>query len=1082
MPGGGESSSDGGVGARQGDPGCAASTKPAALAALAVLLTIATVSVPAAAAAPPQRSPAHGPGELLSGPAHGAPAVAALGNDLDVAAARNDMTAAALRGLLLRDRTAWVDPTGHVHYVDPAPTRRPAAAPPEQAPYPYEQTFQLHSDEASDRVIYLDFDGHTVENTAWNFAYGIAPSHPAFDIDGNPGTFSDAERDVVQSVWQRVSEDYAPFDVDVTTEDPGQAAIERSDDTDLEYGTRALISPSSDAYFKICGGACGGVAYIGNFGTPGSSFFWQPAWIFPHALFNDAKYIAEAVSHEVGHNLGLQHDGRGTTPYYEGHAAWAPIMGAGYYRPIVQWSKGEYPSATNTQDDLAEISAHGLSRRTDDHGDSAYTAPTIGPATSPVEGAIGTRTDTDLFRFGLTCTGEVTVQAHPAPTSPDLDIALRLLSSTGTQLTVSNPASAGVTHDLAGGLSSGIVRSLDAGRYFIEVDGVGVYDPGSTGYSDYASLGTYTLDVDGCIAAPPGSPQSVTVTGDGENATASIAWSPPATHGDSPVTGYEVSVDGARVRTVGAAARSASFDALATEVEHTLSVRAVTALGVSPHVDRTVTMPRPLPGQASGVQGAAGLAQATITWAGPSNAFAAAVDGYRIQTYLGSSDTLVDQQFTDGSTFTWTQRGLTNAQPYTFDVTALHLTTMGPVSARSAPVTPTADAAVPGPPEQVAVVQNGQDPSATITWEPPASTGGSAITGYLIEVAGDGFGSNQNLNPAARSATFLDLPFNNELTFSISASNAQGSGPAAEQTITLVGNTVPDPPVDVTGDVDDATGLATLAWQPGGDGGSPITRYVVRINGPDAESRRLGPNARSAVFGPLAYDRDYTMTVRALNALGTGAPVAVVVRREQPTPEAPTGVTATPRDQSARVRWSPPANAEAAGVDGYRVRWFAGAAATPLGSVLVAVPRLATTITGLTNGSPYRFDVIALRGEVEGPPSARTPAVRPFGVPGAPQIGEASSGVAGGRITATARWSPPASSNGSPVTGYQVTALRIGPGGGVVGRTESPVLPASAVEREMRLPRVGRYAFTVRAINAAGPGEESARSGVVQGR
>jgi serralysin len=47
------------------------------------------------------------------------------------------------------------------------------------------------------------------------------------------------------------------------------------------------------------------------------------------------KYTAEAISHEVGHTLGLSHDGRITPSegYYAGHGSgdtgWAPIMGVG---------------------------------------------------------------------------------------------------------------------------------------------------------------------------------------------------------------------------------------------------------------------------------------------------------------------------------------------------------------------------------------------------------------------------------------------------------------------------------------------------------------------------------------------------------------------------------------------------------------------------------------------------------------------------------------------------------------------------------------------------------------------------------
>ena len=41
-----------------------------------------------------------------------------------------------------------------------------------------------------------------------------------FDQDGDPTTFSDGELSAIAGVWQRVAEDYAPFSVDVTTEEP----------------------------------------------------------------------------------------------------------------------------------------------------------------------------------------------------------------------------------------------------------------------------------------------------------------------------------------------------------------------------------------------------------------------------------------------------------------------------------------------------------------------------------------------------------------------------------------------------------------------------------------------------------------------------------------------------------------------------------------------------------------------------------------------------------------------------------------------------------------------------------------------
>lgn len=68
-------------------------------------------------------------------------------------------------------------------------------------------------------------------------------------------------------------------------------------------------------------------------------------------------------STELGHNMGLSHDGvkdpatgATTSGYYQGQGDWAPIMGVGYYKPTTQFSKGEYLNANQLQDDYNVIS------------------------------------------------------------------------------------------------------------------------------------------------------------------------------------------------------------------------------------------------------------------------------------------------------------------------------------------------------------------------------------------------------------------------------------------------------------------------------------------------------------------------------------------------------------------------------------------------------------------------------------------------------------------------------------------------------------------------------------------------------
>ena len=184
--------------------------------------------------------------------------------------------------------------------------------------------FKLHSRPGAPRLIVLDFTGHTTQGTAWNAASG-RPAQivtPAYDTDGNPSAFSDQERRNIIAIWRAVAEDYAAFDVDVTTEETEPATGAQLDLTDR--GTRAVIGGSSYDWY---GAGAGGVAYVGVFGNP----YYQPAFVFPAQLGSGyPKYVWEAASHEIGHNLGLSHDGTSTAGYYTGHANWAPIMGVRY--------------------------------------------------------------------------------------------------------------------------------------------------------------------------------------------------------------------------------------------------------------------------------------------------------------------------------------------------------------------------------------------------------------------------------------------------------------------------------------------------------------------------------------------------------------------------------------------------------------------------------------------------------------------------------------------------------------------------------------------------------------------------------
>jgi hypothetical protein len=147
----------------------------------------------------------------------------------------------------------------------------------------------------------------------------------------------------------------------------------------------------------------------------------------------------------------------------------------------------------------------------------------------------------------------------------------------------------------------------------------------------------------------------------------------------------------------------------------------------------------------------------------------------------------------------------------------------------------------------------------------------------------------------------------------------------------------------------------------------------------------------------------------------------------------------------------------------------AGAAATSL------------VVTGLTNQTAYRFQVLATNSAGDGPFSGLSNIVTPTSgatVPGPPNIGAATQGAAGGALSAVAHWTPPASTGGSPITGYQVIALRMSSAAAdavVLSSQTSRVLRQGVRQYDFTLTE-GNFRFQVVAINAAGTGPPSARS------
>lgn len=320
-------------------------------------------------------------------------------------------------------------------------------------------------------TLYLDFDGQLVTATSWNWDGAIQAKASALSAAA------------IKEITQRVAEDFSPFQLNVTTD------IAAFNQADKAKRLRIIITPTHQWY-----GEAAGVSFIGSFNWGDGT----PAFVFEEVLNRNVKYIAETISHEAGHAMGLHHQsiynddcsklvdyngGRGI-----GETGWAPIMGVGYYKNLTTWHNGSSALNCNSyQNDMEVIAGATGGFRTDDYSNEWQKATLIPGSTNQLQmnGIINDAMDKDVFRFEVTDAAILHVNANPLHVAgnnegANLDIQLRILNHRGEQIGRYNPSAT---------LNATIDTLLAKGSYYLEVDGAG-----NQYYSDAGIVGNYVLN------------------------------------------------------------------------------------------------------------------------------------------------------------------------------------------------------------------------------------------------------------------------------------------------------------------------------------------------------------------------------------------------------------------------------------------------------------------------------------------------------------------------------------------------------------------------------------------------------------
>jgi hypothetical protein len=182
------------------------------------------------------------------------------------------------------------------------------------------------------------------------------------------------------------------------------------------------------------------------------------------------------------------------------------------------------------------------------------------------------------------------------------------------------------------------------------------------------------------------------------------------------------------------------------------------------------------PGQVTNVSAVAGHTTATVSWSAPTSGGAAS---YTVTPYIGSTAQTSTSLSGDPPATNATITGLTAGTAYTFTVQASNASGAGPASAQSNAVTVSGTATPDAPSNVTASPAGGQ---AQVAWTAPSSNG-SPITGYTItpQSGTTSLGAVQVDSGSATSATVTGLTDATPYTFTVAATNANGTGPSSTE-------------------------------------------------------------------------------------------------------------------------------------------------------------------------------------------------------------------------------------------------------------------------------------------------------------
>ncbi len=479
---------------------------------------------------------------------------------------------------------------------------------------------------------------------------------------------------------------------------------------------------------------------------------------------------------------------------------------------------------------------------------------------------------------------------------------------------------------------------------------------------------------------------------------------------------------------------------------------------------------------------ASGPTAINLAWTAPSGSNRCNISGYEIEWSADGNDPWTDVIANTMSTATtYTDAGLSAATTRHYRVKAIN--SAGTGSASTSDDATTGAAVRPTAPQNLVATPSGRT-VINLTWDLPSSTGGSAITGYRVQVSTDGGTNYNDVSPAhsGTTRTYSDTGLDPNTTrhYRVYASTTAGESaqPSNTDDATTAMRMNPGAPTGVTVTASGRTILLVSWTAPADDGGRAITGYKIEVSTDGTsyieEVANTMSTATSYVDRGLSAGSTRHYRVSAISSQGTGSASTAgmgttVASSVMAVPSDPTGLAATPSGRTLiQLSWTAPSDNGGSSVTGYQIEWSSDGISNWAD---VEDDTESTTTTyidrGLSAGSTRHYRVSAINTTGTGTYSTSAMATTVDGstntIPSDPTM---LTAAADGPTEIDLSWTAPADNGGSAITGYRVLVSTDG------GTNYNDVSPAhSGTTRTYSdtglLGGVTRY-YQVRAINAQG--------------